>query len=150
MSVETNAIDIFSKVIHQKYESESDAYEYVLLFSKAFLSEDLSVDLRRVAKSESSLRRAGYFFDFLSRYPNVSKERKKKIKEMLEGLREDLNTMTVKKIICENSSITFYRDDKPDPLSMDSLAKAWGLRAGLHASRHRELLDLQRRVYAPL
>ncbi len=139
------AYDVLNSLVYEQYKTKKDAYDLVLLFANYLEDDSFKPDLKQYEKSSVGLRRAGYLIDFLYRFLDVDKEKKRHLKSELDSTLILLSYSESPESGDEKKRVAFFRGDTPVHLSLDSVADRWGLEAGLHPSQFKSLLDLQRR-----
>ena len=135
-------------LVHETYNSKKDAYKNVLVFARHFSEGFYEPDFKEYAGDNVSLRRAGYLVDFLTRFLNVEKSLKAQLRSELNSVKLLLDNMSEMSNGEQKLKISFFKEDKSQSLSIDSLAQTWGLEAGLQPSQVPELLDMQRRAFS--
>ena len=148
---QTSVNEALNRLVCGEYETKAEAHAFIFLFAQSLLEEPslfedcLNTSFEKYKSDELSLRRVGYLFDFLTRFLAQEKTRKLRLREQIKNVKLSLANIEGTK---KKSTYCFYENETPNPLSIDELANIWGLEAGIHASKLKELLDLQRRVTA--
>jgi hypothetical protein len=145
-----SAHQALNHLVYETYKSKKEAYKSVLVFARHFSEGSYEPDFKEYSEDTVSLRRVGYLVDFLTRFLNVEKSRKVQLRSQLHTAKHLLETTAEMNSPQRNLKVSFFKGDKPQPLSVDSLAQTWGLEAGLHPSQSPELLDMQRRGFSQL